>query len=529
MAKQLNVNNEDGYAIVGSGTARELTAREVNRIESARLKAEKKALRAAQKDVGRGEELMRGLVNRFPGDAHRQISIFFEKFVIYAATGRKRAISESRKSGLSKTIQMAFRDLKKIRINLQNATDLKAKHVQALARYWSVEVGIQTNTLQGKLCDLRRYAGWIGRAEMVPEGEALKDWLAEGGVQVMTFSETVATRDKSWEAAGVDARAMVRKMGELDELAACNLELIIAFGLRMRESLSFDPMSAHHADAIRVIYGTKGGLSRFVPFSEDPGFRAYQEEVLARAKVFAKTHPKGRVAPVGYTLERASYRFYYLCRKLGITKKSLGVTLHGLRHQYAQALYEEQSGASAPIKDGATADIDQEAYDRAREFTSKALGHHRKEVVGAYIGSTAALSKQSRVLIKGWIRVTEGSQRFQAAMVRAGIQNAWLIGPAAQGMQMSPSAMLTFCVREYQGHPFSNNDLRQLQDELVAVLGRPVFVMHFTQPGEPMECLSLHIAEGVKQGTARKTRMSPGAMREAGQTQDLKGQSGLSF
>jgi hypothetical protein len=40
-----------------------------------------------------------------------------------------------------------------------------------------------------------------------------------------------------------------------------------------------------------------------------------------------------------------------LLKKHGFTKKNLGVTAHGLRHQYMQNLYKQLTGSDSPVRE----------------------------------------------------------------------------------------------------------------------------------------------------------------------------------
>ena len=77
-------------------------------------------------------------------------------------------------------------------------------------------------------------------------------------------------------------------------------------------------------------------------------------------------------------------RFKYVCEKFGITKAQLGVTAHGLRHQYAAERYEKFSGTPAPVRGGepVAREIDREARLRVADE----LGHARENITGAYLG-----------------------------------------------------------------------------------------------------------------------------------------------
>ena len=73
-----------------------------------------------------------------------------------------------------------------------------------------------------------------------------------------------------------------------------------------------------------------------------------------------------------------------ILRRFGITRGELGVTAHGLRHQYANDRYAMLTGAPAPVRGGPA--IDPAADDAARLAVAQELGHARKEIASAYLG-----------------------------------------------------------------------------------------------------------------------------------------------
>lgn len=92
--------------------------------------------------------------------------------------------------------------------------------------------------------------------------------------------------------------------------------------------------------------------------------------------------------PPTLTLRQATRRLRYTCEKIGLTKAELGVTPHGLRHQYANDRFEEISGRRSFVRGGEA--FKDEAEDEALGTLVKELGHSRIRVGAAYIGSRSA-------------------------------------------------------------------------------------------------------------------------------------------
>jgi integrase len=113
---------------------------------------------------------------------------------------------------------------------------------------------------------------------------------------------------------------------------------------------------------------------------------AYAREVLL--------HPHESLAHPSLTLKQAYHRFYNVLRMCGVTRGGLGVTAHGLRHEYANDLYESVAGVRAPLRGGAPADAQTDGEARMRVVHD--LGHGRKSISSAYLGG---LIRQGRLTL----------------------------------------------------------------------------------------------------------------------------------
>jgi hypothetical protein len=79
--------------------------------------------------------------------------------------------------------------------------------------------------------------------------------------------------------------------------------------------------------------------------------------------------------------------------KLGITHQALGITGHGLRHEYANDLYEKETGVMPPLRGGTVVD---RPLDRdARLKIAQELGHGRIQIVGTYCGKRTSEGQPS--------------------------------------------------------------------------------------------------------------------------------------
>jgi len=81
--------------------------------------------------------------------------------------------------------------------------------------------------------------------------------------------------------------------------------------------------------------------------------------------------------------------------KFGLTRKSLGITSHGLRHQYAIKGYRDKTGVPPPVQGGTK--IDNQLDKRARLEIAEELGHSRTQVTNAYLGSARQVRQRPQI------------------------------------------------------------------------------------------------------------------------------------
>lgn len=445
---------------------------------------EQKKLRRGE---GAGQAVMARVLRRHPGNPKAQVTMFFEEFVIKAGTGRERPVSARTHSAYVSNLILMIDELGRRNAAIRNINELSNKHALHLMRHWK-KMDLSSATIELKLSILRRFLTFIGKGHLVPTRVKLKTWLQQNGIEPPPARTTVATVSKAWEEKGIELYQLLPKVKEICPMTAIHLELQAAFGLRMRESLQLDPRAADFDDVLRVVRGTKGGLPRDVPFDSDPATRKWQREVIERAKLVAAKNPKGLLARPGYKLDQNVQHFYYVLRRVGLTKKKLSVTAHGLRHQYAARRYEQLSGLGAPVSAVAPSQITEEvrAADRiARKTVSRELGHFRDDVTQAYLGSLSMLERLRGARIKDWIQLTEGNPEVLRALATAGVTHAWLAGSFATGVEVGCNEKLRLVVATAQRQPLDTTVRMELRQRLNVLIGRGVTVYEHLVSGDP--------------------------------------------
>lgn len=296
----------------------------------------------------------------------------------YSKEGKvKRDASPKTRHERRNGIDLAFRELKALGVVLARPDQLGPGHIKQLVDYW-VQQGHAPRTLHTRLSFMRVFAGWIGKPRMVRK---LSEYVPDENTH---RRRDVATVNRAWNAQAVMAEDVIAQARRLDERMALYLSLQRDFGLRVKEAIHLRPIESTLASGIlTVIWGTKGGRPRTVPIDTEA-----QRQTIAWALRVAKESKKDSLRWSKYARwDQARTRYYYLAKKLGITKAELGVTSHGLRHQRAQAEFNQTTGQPTPIQGGDPALIDRGTYQLATLKTSYILGHGRVDVGSFYYGS----------------------------------------------------------------------------------------------------------------------------------------------
>lgn len=304
----------------------------------------------------------------------------------YRAGRAKAKCSVATRHDRGNIIKFAFAQLWQLGYRLDTPRSLGGRHIQALMKRWDEE-GIAVITLHNRLSSLRTYASWIGKDGMVMD---IGEYLPKRDLR----RTTVAKHNRAWLPNGVDPRDIIARARELNERLALILSLQEAFGLRAKEAIEMRPAYClvESGKAIEIYEGTKGGRLRRIEIDTD-----YKRQVFEWARQVAATNRTGRVRWPELTWRQAQRRFYYLLSKLGVTRRDLGVTSHGLRHQYAQDKYEDLAGVPSPIAGADPKQVDPDLHREANIQVARDLGHGRAQVSNSYYGSHGHALRKGKV------------------------------------------------------------------------------------------------------------------------------------
>lgn len=310
--------------------------------------------------------------------------------------------------------------------HLQTLADIKPRHMPRMLELWE-QVGVGARARINYFTNVR----WFWRVCGI-EIPGIGHYAKFDGEYTLNRN---ATTPKSWSANGVNFDEIYQKMLALDPIAANLLAAQEKFGLRLKESLRLRPNEADGRDRLNITEGTKTGRARQLKFEDfdDAGFR----EVLDDLK--GKVDPDMHLAWSHRTLKQAKQHMYTLARKIGLTKKELGVTFHGLRHDFAIRHFESLTNTIAPVRGGAP--INYKLLSDARQKITEAMGHNRMKITGAYYGSfRSQTNEQLRHFGSNWKLLESSMPDVWKLMKGQGVENLYWIGVLSTGGRLSSNA-----------------------------------------------------------------------------------------
>jgi integrase len=408
-----------------------------------------------KRETGLGLATLRRVEKAFKGDPLRQANAYFENFTIPAATGRVRPAAFKSHLAYRHRLRKCVKDLAALNMRLQNLSEMSRRHVVALTKYW-VEKGASVAYMSNLNTVLRRFGIWMGKPDLAP----VLSLLVSDPDKVRL--RTSATEPKTLAAHGVDEAALIASMDKECRVAGLQLRLMLAFGLRVEETVMFRPFSADRGNELLVEHGTKGGRARLVPLNTDE-----KRELIDLAKAIAVDNVK-RILSARPRLKfhQSRAHFYYLAKKVGLTKAKLGVTLHGLRHEFADRRYKELTGVHAPVNGGPR--IDRYRDWAARDILVLELGHSDRAKTAAYLGTSVKMEQHQRCNLDKLVYAVRRDEALQAAIAAAQITGLWINGPAADGD--TPKGVVAATWRTATGE-LSREHAHQIANFLSACVG----------------------------------------------------------
>lgn len=298
-----------------------------------------------------------------------------------------KAISDATADKRWKVLFAGFRQLRELGYRLERPESFCGRHMQALVDAW-VEGRLSPSSIQNRISVFRTFCEWIGKRGMI---EASANYVTDPSAVRRT---SVATQDKSWTPRGFNAAEIIAQVREYDVRVGTAMELQLAFGLRVRESLLIRPHLADLENVLDVSRGAKNGRHRVLRIRTEDQCLA-----LERAKSVVQAETDSVAGPVSERdWDQVKDHYYYVMDKFGITRRG-GITSHGLRHENANAYFAMVAGYRSPVQ-GGPAPTDRAKERFARLQLAEHLGHSREPITTHYVGRVKATNRKSGATLK---------------------------------------------------------------------------------------------------------------------------------
>ena len=427
--------------------------------------------RRGDKEIGLGLALLKRVEKSCKGDPLRQVDEFFAHFKIPAGTGIEREASIKTKRDYVWRLGSCVRELTSLNIKIQNLSELSRKQMSQLVSKW-VRDGRSASTMANKTTVLHRMGVWMGKPHLCP---ALPDMLRELGEDSnLSHRQYTALISKAVTSKNIDPEELFKEMDKLSIVGGLQLRLQLHFGMRVLETIMFKPFAADRGNELLVVDGTKGGKARMVPIETEE-----QRILIDEAKVMASNNPKGILTEhKKMKLNQAVARYYYLCKKIGLTQRDLGATSHGLRHTFANIQFKNITGVDSPVNGGARIPHAEEVA--ARRQVSQVLGHERPSITSAYLGNHVTLDRSHRANIKSLIGKLEGNVELRELVKAEGVASVWIVGPEATGVPIGNHLMI--CLQAVGSGVQGREVLPDVGSRISALVGRII--------GKPCACIT---------------------------------------
>jgi len=293
----------------------------------------------------------------------------------YFGRGGKR-ISHSYRVKRKFILIAEFKRLRDSKYKLDNVKLFMERHFSFLFNEW-LEQNLSASDIQNRSSALRIFANeWLKKPGMI---QKTTKYIIENPGRVKR--QSAATESKCWIDKGVNPMKLIQKVFDYNQNIGLVMELQYVFKLRKKEAALLKPFESDYGEILLILNGTKGGRQRVINIDSD-----IKRALIDKAKLMVIKKYNSCV-PTNLTLKKFFNKYAYACKKFGITKKQLGISSHGLRHQGANEMYEEIVGEKSPIQGGKITVENKELINYAFDRIALDLGHARRDITSVYIGS----------------------------------------------------------------------------------------------------------------------------------------------
>jgi len=452
--------------------------------------------------VGSGALVMKKAIEKHRNDPLKQIAYFCEHVPMNSVIGRLREVSAKTRTDFGNVLCKSVVELNKHNHPIQNISDLSVKNCLRLVEIWAEEGQCQ-GYIQTKVSHFRKFLRMIGKPNAIPKSDKFHELMEKKGVTKEQLTRSnVLKESKTWTSQGIDPIKLIQEVQKYNSTVGVQMKMMLYFGLRVRESVRLQPYGSDVGDNSLFVYrGTKGGNGRTVPFSTDPEFRELQISALEEAKSIARKHPKRVLADPGLTIEQCIDLVYNTGRRFGIGKNALGVTCHGLRHEFAGRHHEEVSGLRPPVEGRMSLrnlKNHKEELKQAQYEVSRVLGHTRPHIATAYCGSTTGRTRDARNEIQQNMDAIQNNKHVLSCMKELGVSQLWIVGQASEGIKLLPDEAiqlrLTFNDSLVPDYKCVVSNLRTINSMLGSIQPQKFEAHLFLESGSPSDGLEIFLA-----------------------------------
>jgi len=216
-------------------------------------------------------------------------------------------------------------------------SNITNKHVAAAVARWQAG-GLSPGTIKNNLAGVRTVCAAYGN-----EGIAQANAVFGIGRRLYITNVNRAVADVEFECVTGHLRASGNPQSDR---VALMLGFQREFGMRLEESMKFNPLRDVGGNLVHIHVGTKGGRPRWLVIRT-----AGQRELLeaARASGFYRDLRHG-IIPERCREEQWRGFVYRAVRQASLDTGGSGLRMHGLRHAYAHERYEELTGFLPPCR-----------------------------------------------------------------------------------------------------------------------------------------------------------------------------------
>jgi len=241
-----------------------------------------------------------------------------------AAHGKK-SVRPSTQDNRSADVLKFFSILiNKLHFKIESINNLQQKHLEMVFKYL-VSKGEKRTTIMNMLTTMRTFCNWIGKSGMV---KVMHHYL--NSVPTKNIDDNTSPEPNVDPITIIEA---INSIGEgKEERVALWLEQCWALGLTINQSIMLRPHVDVNTNLIYVRELSRGG-SRMHSLQIK---NEVQRDVIERAKLFADRN-KGKIGRPGKDITTDLQHFYYVLRKVGISKKLInGSQSNALQNKYLE-------------------------------------------------------------------------------------------------------------------------------------------------------------------------------------------------